>query len=54
MSKKTTHKTAGNIETQTVGNYEKHPFFVKKNDAARFFLKKAGIPDSYKAKLTEQ
>jgi hypothetical protein len=27
-----------------VGNYEKHPFFVKKANEAKAFLKKVGLP----------
>ena len=27
-----------------VGNYEKHPFFVKKTNEAKAFLNKAGLP----------
>jgi len=27
-----------------VGNYEKHPFFVKKANEAKEFLKKVGLP----------
>jgi len=30
--------------SDTVGNYENHPFFVKKAKEAKEFLKKAGIP----------
>ncbi len=30
--------------TDKVGNYEKHPFFVKKANEMKEFLKKAGVP----------
>ena len=30
-----------------VGNYEKHPFFVKKANAAKAFLKKVGLPKDF-------
>ena len=30
--------------TDTVGNYEKHPFFVKKAAAAKNLLAKVGLP----------
>lgn len=34
----------GAIVTDTVGNYEKHPFFVKKAEEAKAFLKTTGMP----------
>ena len=33
------------IISNKVGNYEKHPFFVKKANAAKEFIKKYGLPD---------
>jgi hypothetical protein len=36
-------KTIGVIDPQ-VGNYEKHPFFVKKANEAKALLKVAGLP----------
>ena len=33
------------IISNKVGNYEKHPFFVKKANAAKEFIKKNGLPD---------
>ena len=36
-------KAAAIIDTK-VGNYEKHPFFIKKANAAKTLLKKAGLP----------
>ena len=30
--------------SESVGNYEKHPFFVKKANEMKEFLKKAGVP----------
>ena len=35
-------KTA--IVSNEVGSYEKHPYFVRKREAAKAFLKKAGVP----------
>lgn len=35
-------KTA--IVSSAIKNYEKHPFFVKKKEQAKAFLKKAGLP----------
>jgi hypothetical protein len=40
----TTFKRLGGIVTDEVGNYEKHPFFVKKANEAREKLKKVGLP----------
>ena len=34
------------IVSEEVGNYEKHPFFIKKTAAAAAFLEKAGLPES--------
>ena len=33
-----------------VGNYEKHPFFVKKAASAKALLKKVGLPKQLEAK----
>lgn len=33
-----------------VGNYEKHPFFIKKAKDAEKFLKQAGLPKDAKQK----
>jgi hypothetical protein len=33
-----------------VGNYEKHPFFVKKANEARAILKEVGLPKESKKK----
>jgi len=32
------------IVDPSVGNYEKHPFFVQKANEAKAFLKSAGLP----------
>lgn len=40
----TTFKRLGGIVTNEVGNYEKHPFFVKKANAAKEKIKKVGLP----------
>ncbi len=45
--KKNTKKTSnkgGAIINNEVGNYEKHPFFIRKANQAKAFLKKAGLP----------
>jgi hypothetical protein len=42
--KKASKKKASFIIDDTVGNYEKHPFFVKKANEGRALLKAAGLP----------
>ncbi len=42
--KTTTSKKAGAIIDPKVGNYEKHPFFVKKANEAKAILKTVGLP----------
>jgi hypothetical protein len=44
-NKKTSHKKKplGIVDTK-VGNYEKHPFFVKKANEAKALLKAVGLP----------
>jgi hypothetical protein len=37
-------KKVNAIVDQKVGNYEKHPFFVKKANAAKALLKEVGLP----------
>jgi hypothetical protein len=32
------------VVDKSVGNYEKHPFFVKKANEAKAFLKAVGLP----------
>ena len=39
-------KTSGVIDP-AVGNYEKHPYFVKKANEAKHFLKTAGLPKKW-------
>jgi hypothetical protein len=36
------------IVTEEVGNYEKHPFFIKKANKAKETLKRVGLPESIK------
>ena len=36
----------------TVGDYEKHPFFVKKAEEAKALLQKVGLPEQLTAKVT--
>ena len=40
----------GAIVSDSVGNYEKHPFFVKKAEEAKAFLKATGLPTQLKNK----
>lgn len=42
-------KTFGIIDPG-VGNYENHPFFVKKANEAREFIEKYGLPKEFKKK----
>jgi hypothetical protein len=43
-------KKASAVIDSNVGNYEKHPFFVKKANEAKAILKKTGLPKRAKAK----
>ena len=38
-----THESSA-VVSDTVGNYEKHPFFIKKASAAKVVLHKIGLP----------
>ena len=38
-------KTTSTKNVDEVGNYEKHPFFIKKAAAAKAFLHKVGLPN---------
>ena len=38
-----THESSA-VVSDTVGNYEKHPFFIKKAAAAKAILLKVGLP----------
>jgi hypothetical protein len=42
--KKKPGKKTGAIVSDHVGNYETHPFFIKKAKKAKAFLKLAGLP----------
>jgi hypothetical protein len=42
-------KTSAIVDSK-VGNYEKHPFFIKKANEAKAILKKVGLPKKAKAK----
>lgn len=44
MHKKINTSKPGAVVREDVGNYEKHPFFVKKANRAKAFLKEAGLP----------
>ena len=37
--------------SDNVGNYEKHPFFIKKAVAAKFLLLKVGLPKQLTKKV---
>jgi hypothetical protein len=51
--KKEQTKTAkkGAVVSEVVGNYEKHPFFVKKALAAKELLLKVGLPKQMAKKV---
>ena len=40
----TKNKKAFAVVDNEVGNYEKHPFFIKKANAAKALLKAVGLP----------
>lgn len=40
----TKNKKAAAVIDSKVGNYEKHPFFVRKANAAKALLKAVGLP----------
>ena len=40
----------GAVVSDSVGNYEKHPFFIKKADAAKALLLKVGLPKQFAKK----
>ena len=35
------------IVDKSVGNYEKHPFFIKKANKAKALLKEVGLPEQF-------
>ncbi|AEW01139.1 hypothetical protein Niako_4899 [Niastella koreensis GR20-10] len=39
---------AKKVDTKAANNYANDPYFVKKRDMASEFLKKAGLPESFK------
>ena len=48
-NKKTVGAAKGFAEVdRRVGNYEKHPFFIKKAKETETFLKRAGLPKDTK------
>jgi hypothetical protein len=49
--KESSTKNEANIVSEPVGNYEKHPFFIKKAKAAKEFLSKVGLPDAISEKV---
>lgn len=46
MIKKKIREKTNAIVSSEVGNYEKHPFFVKKAEASKALLEKVGLPSS--------
>jgi hypothetical protein len=42
--KEASAKKISAVVAARVGNYEKHPFFVKKNTAAKALITKVGLP----------
>jgi hypothetical protein len=48
--KKQVSKKILGVVDPNVGNYEKHPFFVKKANEARAILKEVGLPKDTKKK----
>jgi hypothetical protein len=48
--KKAEKKASVITVSDAVGNYEKHPFFVKKTNAAKSYLSKVGLPEQLKVK----
>ena len=43
-NKKTSKKKIYGIIDPNVGNYEKHPFFIKKAKEAKALIKRVGLP----------
>jgi hypothetical protein len=46
-NKKVANKKTFAIVDPSVGNYEKHPFFIKKANEAKALIKKAGMPKEF-------
>jgi hypothetical protein len=44
IAKEKASKMTSAIVSDSVGNYEKHPFFIKKTAAAKALLLKVGLP----------
>ena len=53
MKKNSETHTESTKEKTVVGNYEKHPFFVKKNNEAKEMLAKVGLPENYNVSVTK-
>jgi hypothetical protein len=51
-NKKTESGKPATKVANTVGNYEKHPFFVKKAAAAKALLLEVGLPKQLKQKVS--
>jgi hypothetical protein len=53
ISRKVTHtEKISPVESDSVGNYEKHPFFIKKAVAAKALLLKVGLPKQLTKKIS--
>jgi hypothetical protein len=50
-TKKADKKELNTIVSEPVGNYEKHPFFIKKAKAAKELLTKVGLPKHLAKKM---
>ena len=49
--KKVSKKRSGDTVSEAVGNYEKHPFFIKKAAIAKAHLSKVGLPKQLTSKV---
>lgn len=49
--KETSTKKINAMITDSIGNYEKHPFFIKKATAAKTLLLKVGLPKQLTKKV---
>jgi hypothetical protein len=50
QTKKVAKKSSTDTVSDAVGNYEKHPFFVKKAAIAKAYLSKVGLPKQFTKK----
>jgi hypothetical protein len=52
-TKKKTNSKAKEATDKTIRDYTNDPYFVKQREAASAFLKKAGLPESFKKSQTK-